>query len=128
MLKDNLTCNSQKCWICRLLFLVFLAVFALSPIADAYADSLCSPFFFLDGQNVPDDPIITDELNLNDNLSSIQTIKTSEKALQHYQAFLRASIKYGQPCRIEKIQISTNDIKSSQIYSPVSSDLSPPAI
>jgi hypothetical protein len=105
---------------------VCLALFALSPIADIYSDSLCSPLVFLNCQNDADDPVITDELNLLDNLNSIHAIKASEKASQNYHALLQASIKYGPACRIEKNQISANDIKSSQICVPVSSDLSPP--
>lgn len=128
MLKDNLTYDSQKCRICRLLFLVVLVCFTLSPIADAYLDSFCSPLFFLDGQIDSDDPIITDELNLYDNLNSIHAIKTSENAFQRYHAFLQTSVKYGPAFRIEKMQISSNSIKSSQICPPLSSDLAPPVI
>lgn len=129
MLKDNLTCDSQKCWACRMLFLVCLAFFALSSSADAYSDSLCAPLFFLNGQNDSDDPVITNELNLNSyNLNSIHAIKASENVSQHYHSFLLSSKKYRPACRIEKIQISANDIKSSQICPPLSSDPSPPVI
>jgi hypothetical protein len=105
-----------------------LAFFALSPVADAYTDSLNSPLVFLNGQNDADDPVITHELNLNDNLISIHTIKASENASQQSPALFRASIKYGPACRIEKLQISAIDIKSSQSCPPLSSDPSPPVI
>ena len=119
MRKDNLTGDSQKRWICRVLFLVFLAFFALSPVADAYSDSLCSPLVFLNGQNDSDDPVVTNELKL-DNLKSIHAIKKSKITSPHYHALLPASI--------ENIQISANNIKSSQICPPLSSDPSPPVI
>lgn len=109
-----------------MLFLAFLAFFALSPIADAYTDSLCSPLVFLNGQNDEDDPIITDELDLNDIINCIHAVKALET--QQHDELLQALIQYGPACRIEKKQISPNDIKSSQICSPVSSDLSPPVI
>jgi hypothetical protein len=111
-----------------MLFLMFLAFFVLSPIADAYADSLCSPLVFLNGQNDEDDPIITDELDLNDIFNCIHTVKISENSPQQNRELLQASIKFGPACRIEKIQISANDLKSSQICPPVSSDLAPPVI
>lgn len=128
MLKDFQYRDLPKCWICRLLFLALLAFFALSPFADAYSDSLCSPFVFLNGQFDSDDPVITDELNLTDALSPIHTIKTSEKVSQDYHALLQASIKYGPACFIEVVQISTYNIKSSQVCPPVISDLPPPVI
>lgn len=128
MLNDNLKCDSPRCRLCRLLFLACLAFFALSPVADAYSDSLCSPLIFINGQNDSDDQIITDELNLNDDHSSIHAIKSAEYALPHYHALLQASLKYGPAFRIEKMQISANNIKSSQICPPVSSDLAPPVI
>jgi hypothetical protein len=128
MLKDNLTCDSQKGWICKLLFAMFLAYFAQSPIADAYTDSLCSPLFFLDYQSATDDPVVTDELNLNNKIKSIPTIKTLENSSSHYHELLQALIKYRPASCIEEIQISANNIKSSQIFPPLSSDPSPPVI
>jgi len=109
---------------------VCLAFFTLSPIADAYSDSLCSPLVFLNGQNDADDPVITAELNLNDNVNSIRAIKASENISRHYHhaTLLQALIKYGPPCRVEEIQISAVEIKSSQICPPLSSDSSPPVI
>lgn len=128
MLKDNLTCDSRKCLICRIMFLLFLAFFALSPIADAYADSLFSPHFNLHGQNEQEDPVVTDKLNLKDDLSSNQKRKTSVNISRRNHTLLLASLKYEIACRIEKIQISAYDIKSSQMYPPVSSALPPPVI
>jgi hypothetical protein len=128
MLKDNITCASQKCWICRLIFLACLAFFVLSPIADAYSDSLCPPLVFLNGQNDADDPVITAELNLSDNVNSVHAIKASGNISQNYHAFLQASIKHVPICLIENIQLSANNIKSSQICQPLSSDPSPPVI
>lgn len=128
MLKDNVTCDSQKCWTCRMLFLVFLAFFTLSPFADAYSDSLCTPLVFFNGQNDSDDPVITNELNLKDNRKSRHAEKASANVFQNYHAFLQASIKQRTACRIDKTQISANNIKSSQICPPLSSDHSPPVI
>jgi len=107
---------------------MFLAFFALAPIADAYSDSFCSPLVFLNGLNDADDPIVTNKLNLKDNLNSIHAIKASENVSQHYRALLQAAINYKPACRTEKIQITANEIKSSQICPPLSSDSSPPVI
>lgn len=115
------------CRICRLFFVMFLAYFAQSPIADAYADSLYPSLFFLDVQNVPVDQAITDKLNLNNkSLKSIQTRNYSQIASLQYDALLHVLIKNWPENRIENIQISAKNIKSSQNYPPVSSDLPPP--
>ncbi len=125
MLKNSINCDLLQCRVYRPLF---LAVFALSPIVDAYSDSLCSPLVFLNGQNDADDPVITQELNLNDNLISIQAKKDSKKVSRHYHALLQTPIEYVPACGIDKIQLSANIIKASQICSPISSGLSPPAV
>jgi hypothetical protein len=128
MLKDNLTCDSQKCRVCRMLFLVCLAFFALSSSADAYTDSLCSPLVFLNGQNDADDPLITNELNLNNDFDFSRDLKASENLSQQHHVLLQASIQHRPACVIEKIKISTNDIKSSQVCPLLFSDPSPPII
>lgn len=129
MLKDNITCASQNCLICRILFGVFLAFFALSSSADAYSDSLCSsPLVFLNGQNDADDPVITNELNLNAAFNTIHDLKDPDNLSQQHHALSQASVQYGPAYCIKKIQISANNIKFSQICRLLSSDPSPPFI
>jgi hypothetical protein len=129
MLKDNLTYGLQKSWMCRLLFLVFLAIFAQSPVADAYSDSLCSSPVDYNEQNDPSDPVVTSELNLNNNRQCINDLKASKQASKDYQASLqRHLIQYEPTCPIKQVSLSAADLKSSQIYPPVSSDSSPPVV
>lgn len=129
MLKDYLTCGLQKCWMRRLLFLFFLAIFAQSPIADAYTDSLSSSLVVYNDQNDPSDPVVTSELSLNDNRKCIAELKASKQLSKDYQlSLLRVSIQDQPACHIMQISISATDLKFSQICPPVSSDLSPPVI
>jgi hypothetical protein len=129
MLKVNLTDGLQKSWMCRLLFLVFLAIFAQSPIADAYSDSLCSSPIDYNEQNDPSDPVVTSELNLNNNRKCVNDLKASKQASKDYQAFLKwVLIQDESACHITQMSISATDVKSSQIYPPVSSDTSPPVV
>jgi hypothetical protein len=128
MLKHNIYFDLLRCWFRRLLFLVCLAFFALAAAADAYSDSLCSPLIFLNGQNDSDDPVITDELNLNDNLSTVLVVKDSESVPLQYQSPLEASIEYWPAYSVKKIQISANNIRSPQICPLLSSDPSPPVV
>jgi len=127
MLKDNLTYGLQKYWMCRLLFLALLAIFSQSPIADAYSDSLCSTPVDYNEQNDPSDPVVTSELNLNNNRKCINDLKVSKQASKDYQAYLHRHLIHDEPaCHF--VQISATDLKSSQIYPPVSSDTSPPVV
>ena len=130
MLKNNLTYGLQKSWMFRLLFLIFLAIFAQSPIADAYTDALCSSPVDYNEQNDPSDPVVTSELNLNNNRQCINDLKASKQASKDYQASLQRHLIKDEPtCRIMQVStISATDVKSSQIYPPVSSDSSPPLV
>jgi len=129
MLKDNLTYGLNKYWMSRLLFLVLLAIFAQSPIADAYTDSLCSSPVDYNEQNDPSDPVVTSELNINNNRKCINDLKASRQASKDYQVSLRRHLIQIEPaCHIMRISISASDLKSSQICPPVSSDSSPPVI
>jgi hypothetical protein len=109
------------------LFLAFLALFAISPIVEAYTYSLFAPLILLTDQKEPDGPVVTDELNLNDNLNFLDAVKSSEKVSEQNHALVQTS-HYGTPGRIENIQTSAYDIKSSQSCPPISSDLSPPLV
>jgi hypothetical protein len=111
-----------------MLFLLCLAFFALSASADVYSDSLHSPLVFINGQYDSDDPVITNKLNLNDTHNSIRSKKVLENYSQQHHGLLEASIQYRPACCIEKIQISANNVKSSQNYPPLFSDPSPPVI
>jgi len=129
MLKVSLTYGLQKSWICRLLFLILLAIFAQSPIADAYVDSLCYSPNDYNEQNDPSDPVVTSELNLNHNRQCIDDLKASKQASKDYQASLQRHLPKAEPTsRMQVSTISAIDLKSSQICPPVSSDSSPPAI
>jgi hypothetical protein len=129
MLKDNLTYGLQKFWMCRLLFLVFLEIFAQSPIADAYSDSLCSSLVVNGDLGDPSDGVVTSELNLNGSRKCINDLKASKQASKDYQAFLQRVLIQDEPaCHIMQVSISATYLKSSQIYPPVSSDSSPPVV
>jgi hypothetical protein len=114
---------------CRLLFLILLAIFAQSPIADAYSDSLCSSPIDYNEQNDPSDGVVTSELNLNDSRKCINVLKASKQASKDYQASLQQHLIQDDPTsHLKQESILVTDLKSSQIYPPVSSDSSPPAI
>jgi hypothetical protein len=122
-------CNILLRKIYRLLFLVFLAVFTISPIVDAYSDSLSSSLVFFNDLNDSDSPVSIYDLKLNHARKSLHALR---QASNHYHnaltLSLRASLKDEPVCHIIKIQISANDIKSSQTCPPLSSDPSPPVI
>jgi hypothetical protein len=129
MLKVNLTCGLQKFWMCRLLFLVFLAIFAQSPIADAYSDSLCSSLVVSGDLGDPSDGVVTSELNLNDDSECIYDLKASKQVTKDYQEFLRRVLIQDEPaCHIIPVSLSATSFKTSQICPPVSSDSSPPVV
>jgi hypothetical protein len=129
MLKDNSSYGLQNCWTSRLLFLIFLAIFAQSPIADAYSDSLCSSLVVYGDLSDPSDGVVTSELNLNDNRKCFNELKALKQASKDYQAFLqRVLIQDETACHIIRVSISATDLKSSQMYPPVSSDSSPPVV
>jgi len=129
MLNHNLHDDLFQCRIYRLLFLLFLAFFATYPLVEAYSDYACLPHdFFKDiNDSDSDDIVAIDELN---NIrKSFHELKSSKHVSRAYRAGLQqASIKDALKSHVIKIQHSAHDIKSSQIYPPISSDLSPPVI
>jgi hypothetical protein len=104
MLNNNINSDLLRCRIYRLLFLLFLAAFAVSPIVDSYLDSFCSSSVYLNDLNDADSPVSINELNLN------------ELAL------------IGPECHIIKIEVPLITQISSQDCSLLSSDPSPPVI
>src|SRR3990172_5614982 len=77
MLKNSINCKLLQCRVYRLLFLLFLAFFVISPIADAYTDSLCPSLSFFNDLNDADSPVSINDLKLNDALSSLDVFKIS---------------------------------------------------
>ncbi len=130
MVKNNITCDSQKCLICRMLFLVFLAFFALSPIADAYADSLCSSRVFFNDLNDSDSPVSINDMKLNDVRKSLHAFNRASRQNHEDPALsLHALSAVGcRASRITKPQLSANDNCYSQRCFLASSDPSPPVI
>ena len=127
MLKNSINNNElPRCRIYRLLFLLFLAVFFISPIVDAYQDSFCPSTILFNDLYDEDSPVSIDELNLNDALNSHHALKSASEQYYYYNDQTLASAK-GHPSKcITKSQISANDIKSSQCCPSLSSDPSPP--
>jgi hypothetical protein len=116
MLKHNQYCHLLQCRTYRLLFFLFLVLFTIYPILDAYADSFsnCSPA----NLDVADDSLYTSEHISRGH----QTSHTSFNGL-----FLPASsIIENSSFTILEREIPINEIKSHQSCPPLSSDLSPP--
>jgi len=113
----------------RLLFLLLLAVFALSPVLDAYLDSLyCSPGVY-QYINDSDDPIYNDNLKRRDVCNHGLVSKRSSKQRDNDQTLGHRVLRInGSQGRISKPQLLANGSWSSQRYSFVSSDPSPPVV
>jgi hypothetical protein len=123
MLNNNINSELLRCRIYRLLFLLFLSVFAVSPIADAYTNSLCSSTCNFNDSN---DIISIDDLNLDDDYNSCHVL-IHEAALDH--ALLQQAPSIDGPAgHITTKQLPLNDRCSSQHTSLASSDPSPPVI
>ncbi len=121
-------CNKLWCKIYRLLFLLFLAVFAIAPVADAYVDSLCPPPY-LNDLNDADSPVGINDLKLNDARQSLLALALASRQNHDNRAlFLCTLATDGPASRIIKPQLPPNDTCSSQRCSLVSSDPSPPVI
>jgi hypothetical protein len=126
MLRDNLTCDSQKYWICRLLLLC-LVFFALSPIADAYTDSLCPSLVFFNDLYDEDSPVSINDLKLNDALNSLHVLKRAFKQKPDIHALLLDALAIDGPaCHLIKREIQLLTLTSSQSCPPLFSDPSPP--
>lgn len=129
MLKNFVNCGSLRCRINRLIFLLFLSIISIYPIADACVDSQQLSLGFINYLNDPDDPEVTNELKLNNIQKPCHVQNASKHASQHNLALSQqTSINDKPACQIKKIQAFANNVKSSQIYFPVSSDLSPPVV
>lgn len=126
MQKNKAYCELRQCRVDKLLYLFFVAVFMICTIFDAPAGSLCFSSIPFNDLN---DPVIINNPNRIDNRNFVNALKASKRLSNHYLALLRqASIKDEPVFHIRKLQISVNDIKSSQSCPPVSSDLAPPLV
>jgi hypothetical protein len=117
-----------QCKIFRLLFLLFLAVFARSPIVDAYSDSSCSPLVFFNDLDNSESSVRIDDLKLNEARKSLQSLNRVFRQNRYNRALLeQTAASVGPISRKIKLQLSSNKIKSHQSCPPLSSDTSPPA-
>jgi hypothetical protein len=129
MLNHNINCDLLLCRIYRLLFILLLAVFAQSPIADAYQDNFCFPSVLFNDLNDVDSPVSINDLKLDDARKSLQALNRASKQNQDNRARLqRALARCCSAGRITKPQLPANDNCSSQRCSLASSDPSPPVI
>jgi hypothetical protein len=114
MLKHNQYCNLLQCRIYRLLFFLFLALFTLYPILDAYADSFnYSPANF----DMADDSFYSSEQITRGHPTS----KTPFNGL-----FLPVSARGGLSFSITNREYPAIVINNTISCSPLSSDPSPP--
>jgi hypothetical protein len=127
MLKNSINGKLFQCGIYRLLFLLILAVFAVSPVVDAYVDSLCpSPVCFNDLDD-SDSPVSINDLKLNDARKSPHALNRASKQNQDNLARLQRALATGCSAgRIAKPQLPVHDNCFSQPCSLASSDPSPP--
>jgi hypothetical protein len=115
MLKHNQYCHLFQYRIYGILFVLFLVLFTIYPILDAYADSLNYSSATMD---VADDSLDTSKQITRGH----HTSPTPFNGL-----FLPAlAIIDNSALTISQKGISSNEIKSHQSYPPLSSDLSPP--
>jgi hypothetical protein len=129
MLKNSINCELLQCRIYRLLFLFFLAVVSISPIADAYTDSLSSATDFYNDLYDSDSPVSINDLKLNDALNSLNALKRSSAQCRDNSALLPDDLATDRPVgRTIKHDLPANDTCSSPHYSFASSDPSPPVI
>ena len=124
MISNVISFDCQLRMKCRLLF---LAVFAISPIVDAYADSLCSAQAIFNDLNDEDSPISMNDLKLKDALKAIQSLNRASRQNNDTRAlFLQALAKNSLAGSITGTQIPANDNSPSQRCSLASSGSSPP--
>lgn len=118
-----------QCRIYRLLFLLFLAVFAISPITGAYTDSLCSSPVLFSDLNDADSPVGIDDLKLDDALKSLHTLKLASRQNHDNHALSPLAVaKDYLACQSIRSDHSVITLKSSQSCPLLSSDPSPPAV
>ncbi len=126
---NNLGCNMLWCKIYRSLFVLFLSVFAISPIVDAYTDSSCSPPVFFNDLDDSDSPVSINDLKLNGARKSLQALNRVSRQKHDNRSLLQpTSLKDSPAGRITRPQLPANDKCSSQRCSLASSDPSPPVI
>ncbi|MCK9419798.1 MAG: hypothetical protein M0R70_10515 [Nitrospirae bacterium] len=127
MLKNSMNCDVRQCRVYRLLFLLFLTVFAIAPLADAYTDSLCPSPVFFDDLIDSDLPVSINDLKLNDALNSLHALKSaSERKLDDHALLVEALAIDGTACHIIRRDVQLCALKIFQACPPLSSDPSPP--
>jgi len=114
----------------RFLFLFFVTMVALYPIADTYWDCLClSPSNVADYLNDPDDLVATNELQLSiaDNLKlNHRDLKKNDHMCRLNQGLVqKISVRDELECA-KKVDFPVTEERSVQSYHPLSSGLSPP--
>ncbi|MCK9418337.1 MAG: hypothetical protein M0R70_03045 [Nitrospirae bacterium] len=126
MINNVISFDCQLRMKCRLLF---LAVFAISPIVDAYADSLCSSHAIFNDLNDEDSPVSMNDLKLNDARKAIQSLNRASRQNHDTRALLLCSPATDGPAgRITRPQLPAKDSCSFQRCSLASSGCSPPVI
>lgn len=129
MFDKNIYIHAMWHRISRLVFMLFLASFAAHQAVDACSDPFCVPIDVVGetSDSDADEIIASDEfMHERDSFRKFETAKQASKVDQigPQQASLLAETAR----RITSIQDSAHDIKSSQIYPPASSDVSPPSV
>jgi len=129
MLNNSQNCALLRCRIYKYLFLLFLVIFAISPIVDAFSDSLCSSSVFFNDLNDSNSPVSINDLNLNDACESLQAQNRASKQNHDIRALLLRDMAInGLSGSSTRSQLRAYDRCSSQQCSLVSSDPSPPII
>ena len=128
LIHDHINGDSLRCRIGWLLLLLLIAIFATAPVVDADTDfsftldSVFNDFSDSDGS-------VSADFTTWDDRKSFEAMQSSKPVAQHAVALV-------QPAPIDDIsvrpdmdfQVSVYVVKSSQTYSPATSDLSPPAV
>lgn len=121
MVNNIIGCNMLWSRRRRLLFLLFLALFAISSIADPYTDSLFSSPGNFNGQNNSNYLIANNDLD-----DDYDPCLLSIHAAEHYYESLHHSSEIDSPECIIKKEFPLLALISSQTCPPLSSDPSPP--
>lgn len=129
MLKFNLYRDFLRCRRSGFLFLFLLtlAAFAISPIADAYTDSLSSSLCEINDQIDSTDVIICYDVKIKAKHNSLSAVKrTDQHSLGELSRLRRTLLEDSPAHRSAEREFPFFAIKSSQICPPLSSDPSPP--
>ena len=127
MISNFIIFNLQLRMRYRLLFLLILAVFAISSIVDVYSDSVCSPLVFFNDLNDSDSPVSSNDLKLNDARKSLHALnRASRRNHDNRELLLCAPATDGPAGSITRPQLPANDSCSSQRCPLASSGSSPP--